>query len=74
MIALGIPFALRGGRTSGIAVGIGVSLGIGFGFYIVNALLLSFGQEGVIPPVIAAWAANAIFAAAAVWLTMTVNR
>lgn len=74
MAFLGIPFALRSGRTSGIAVGVGLSLGIGFGFYIVNALLLSFGQEGVIPPVVAAWAANTIFAAAAVWLTMTVNR
>lgn len=74
MSFLGIPFALRSGRTSGIAVGVGLSLGIGFSFYIINAVLLSFGQEGVIPAVVAAWAANAIFAAAAVWLTMTVNR
>jgi lipopolysaccharide export system permease protein len=74
MAFLGIPFALRSGRSSGIAVGIGISLVIGFSFHIVNALLLSFGQEGVIPPLIAAWAANFIFAGLAVWLTMTVNR
>lgn len=74
MAFLGIPFALRGGRTSGIAVGIGISLGIGFGYFAVNAVLLSFGQAGTLPPLIAAWAANFIFAAAGVWLAMTVNR
>ncbi|HEY6009579.1 MAG TPA: LPS export ABC transporter permease LptG [Geobacteraceae bacterium] len=74
MAFLGIPFALKGGRSSGIAVGVGLSLGIGFSFHVMNALLLSFGQEGVVPSFVAAWAANAIFAAAAVWLTMTVNR
>jgi lipopolysaccharide export system permease protein len=74
MAFLGVPFALRSGRSSGIAVGVGLCLGIGFSFFIINAVLLSFGQEGVIPPVIAAWAANAIFAAAGVWLSMTANR
>ncbi len=74
MAFLGIPFALRGGRTSGIAVGIGISLGIGFGYFAVNAVLLSFGQAGVLSPLVSAWAANAIFAAAGVWLAMTVNR
>ena len=71
---LGIPFALRSGRTSGIAVGIGISLGIGFGYLIVNAVLLSFGQSGALPPVISAWAANVLFAGVGVWLSMTINR
>ncbi|SNB46398.1 LPS export ABC transporter permease LptG [Geobacter sp. DSM 9736] len=71
---LGIPFALRGGRTSGIALGVGVSLGIGFSYLMVNAVLLSFGQSGALPPLIAAWSANLLFTAAGIWLTMTVNR
>lgn len=71
---LGIPFALRGGRTSGIALGIGVSLGIGFSYLMVNAVLLSFGQAGALYPVVAAWASNLLFAALGVWLTMTMNR
>ena len=74
MAFLGVPFALRSGRSSGIAVGVGLSLGIGFSFHIINAVLLSFGQEGVIPPAIAAWASNALYAAAGIWLAMTVNR
>jgi lipopolysaccharide export system permease protein len=71
---LGIPFALRSGRTSGIAIGIGVSLGIGFSYFAINAVLLSFGQAGVLMPLVSAWAANLIFAAAGVWLSMTINR
>ncbi|KAF0217470.1 MAG: YjgP/YjgQ family [Geobacteraceae bacterium] len=74
MAFLGIPFALRGGRTSGIALGIGVSLGIGFGYFMINAVVLSFGQGGVLSPLISAWAANFLFAAVGVWLAMTVNR
>jgi lipopolysaccharide export system permease protein len=74
MAFLGIPFALRSGRSSGIAVGIGMSVAIGFSFYAVNSALLSFGQAGALPPLIAAWAANFIFAAVGVWLTLTVNR
>jgi lipopolysaccharide export system permease protein len=74
MAFLGIPFALRGGRTSGIAVGIGVSLGIGFAYFAINATLLSFGQAGALPPLVSAWAANFIFSAIGVWLSMTVNR
>lgn len=74
MAFLGIPFALRGGRTSGIALGIGVSVGIGLGYFMINAAVLSFGQAGVLSPVISAWAANFLFAAAGVWLAMTVNR
>ena len=71
---LGIPFALRSGRTSGIAVGIGVSLAIGFGYFAINAILLSLGQAGVLPPLISAWAANFLFTGLGVWLAMTVNR
>jgi len=74
MAFLAIPFALRGGRTSGIALGVATSLAIGFTYFIVNAILLSFGQTGVLPPLIAAWSANLLFAAAGVWLAMTVNR
>jgi lipopolysaccharide export system permease protein len=74
MAFLGIPFALRSGRSSGIALGIAISLGIGFSYFIINSTVLSFGQAGVLPPVVSAWAANAIFAALGMWLTMSVNR
>jgi lipopolysaccharide export system permease protein len=74
MAFLGIPFALRGGRTSGIALGISISMGVGFAYFVINSTLLSFGQAGVLSPAISAWAANSIFASMGIWLAMTMNR
>jgi lipopolysaccharide export system permease protein len=73
MAFLGIPFALRGGRSSGIALGIGLSLAIGFAYFIINAILISLGQTGILPPLISAWAANLIFTLSAIWLTLTLH-
>jgi len=73
MAFLGIPFSLRGGRSSGIGIGIGISIAIGFGYFIINALLLSLGQAGALYPLAAAWAANLIFTAAGLWFTLTVD-
>lgn len=73
MSFLGIPFALRSGRSAGVGVGIGISLGIGFAYFVTNAVLLSLGSGAILPPLLAAWAANVLFASAGVWLAMTVN-
>lgn len=61
MVILGIPFALKSGRHSGIAMGIGLSVIIGFSYWIVFAVTISLGYSGVIPPFFAAWSANFIF-------------
>jgi lipopolysaccharide export system permease protein len=73
MAFLGIPFALRSGRSSGIALGIGLSLGIGFLYVIVNSVIISFGQIGLLPPIVAAWATNFIFLLVGTWLSLTVD-
>lgn len=73
MAFIGIPFALRGGRSSGIAFGIGISLGIGFLYVIVNSVIISFGQVGLLPPLVAAWATNFIFILVGVWLSLTLD-
>lgn len=73
MAFLGIPFSLRSGRSSGIAMGVAASIGIGFTYFIINSILVSFGQTGVLSPFISAWAANLIFAGTGIWLAMTVN-
>ena len=73
MSFLGIPFALRSGRSSGIAFGIGLSLGIGFLYVIVNSVIISFGQVGLLPPVVAAWATNFIFLLVGIWLSLTLD-
>ena len=73
MVLLGIPFALRNSRSGGIAMGIGASIGIGFAYFVVNAVLLSYGRSGVLTPVVAAWGANFIFMLSGIWLAMTVK-
>jgi lipopolysaccharide export system permease protein len=71
MVILGIPFALRNSRSGGIALGIGASVAIGFAYFMVNAVLLSYGRSGVLPPLVAAWGANFLFVLSGIWLAMT---
>lgn len=73
MAFLGIPFSMRDGRSGGMGVGIGISIAIGFSYFIVNSLLLSLGQAGAIQPMLAAWTANILFAAAGLWFTLSVE-
>ncbi|HEY3308460.1 MAG TPA: LPS export ABC transporter permease LptG [Desulfuromonadaceae bacterium] len=73
MVILGVPFALRNSRSGGIALGISASIGIGFGYFVVNAVLLSYGRSGVLSPIIAAWGANTIFILGGIWLAMSVK-
>ncbi|WP_327049817.1 LPS export ABC transporter permease LptG [Geotalea daltonii] len=70
MAFLGVPFAVRGSRSSGIALGISASLGIGFGFFVLNSIVLSFGQAGVLSPVISAWSTNGIFLMIGIWFAL----
>ncbi len=73
MVILGVPFALRSSRSGGIALGIGASIGIGFAYFVVNAVLLSYGRSGVLPPLVAAWGANFLFVLGGIWLAMSVR-
>ena len=57
-----IPFALSSPRSGGRAVGIGVALVIAVGFWMVNAVAVAFGRADLLPPVLAAWTANIVFA------------
>jgi lipopolysaccharide export system permease protein len=74
MVLLGMPFAVRSGRSVSTALGIGQSLAIGFIYFALNALLISLGHNGVLPPFVAAWSANFIFAMIGVWLMLTLEQ
>ena len=73
MVILAIPFALRSSRSGGMALGVGASVAIGFAYFVVNAVLLSYGRSGVLPPIVAAWGANIIFMLSGIWLGMSVR-
>ncbi len=74
MVVLGIPFALKTGRTSGIAMGIGAGVAIGFAYFIINAAVQSYGRSGILPPLAAAWGANLVFVLTGIWLSLTVKQ
>jgi len=49
-------------------IGIGTSIVIGLLYYAVIAVSLALGKAGLLPPAVAAWSGNVIFAAVGVYL------
>jgi LPS export ABC transporter permease LptG/LPS export ABC transporter permease LptF len=69
MALLGVPFAFKVGRRGALA-GIGVGLGLGMAFLVMSTLFTKFGDVGALPPLLAAWAPNVLFATAAAYMTL----
>lgn len=67
VMLIGIPFALNKVRSKAMA-SMGIALAIALAFYSVNATFLALGRGGFIPPIIAAWAANVLFAGGGIYL------
>jgi LPS export ABC transporter permease LptF/LPS export ABC transporter permease LptG len=63
---LGLPFAFRYGRRGAVA-GIGVAILLGLTYFFVTSLFVKLGEAGALPPVLAAWSANALFGLGAAW-------
>jgi LPS export ABC transporter permease LptF/LPS export ABC transporter permease LptG len=66
VVCLGAPFAFLVG-TRGAIGGLAVAVGIGIVYRAVAALLESMGTVGLLPPVLAGWAPDAIFSFLAVY-------
>jgi lipopolysaccharide export system permease protein len=62
MALVAIPFALASPRSGGKAVGIGVAIVISVGYWVVHSVALAFARADLLPPALAAWTANIIFA------------
>ncbi len=67
IIMVAAPFALLTMR-GGVMVGIGMSIVIGLLYYAIIAISLALGKAGILPPVIAAWSGNVIFAGVGIYL------
>lgn len=74
MALLGIPFALRTGRSGGMAFGIAMSITLGFLYWIFFAFCLSLGKGGAIHPFISAWIANIAFGSLGVYMFLHVRQ
>lgn len=62
MALVAIPFALASPRSGGRAVGIGVAIMISLGYWVVHYMALAFAKADLLPPFLAAWTANIVFA------------
>ncbi len=62
MALVAIPFALVSPRSGGRAMGIGVAIVIAVGYWMVHSMAVAFAQADLLPPALAAWTANIVFA------------
>jgi lipopolysaccharide export system permease protein len=74
MILIGIPFALKTGRSGGVALGIGVSVLIGFVYGVTFYVFLTFGKSGVLSPFLSAWIPTILFGLAGIFTLMSVKQ
>jgi lipopolysaccharide export system permease protein len=74
MVLIGIPFALKTGRSGGVALSIGLSLMIGFIYGVVFYVFISFGKSGVLPPILACWIPTFLFGLAGIFTLMSLRQ
>ncbi len=70
MAGFGAPLALASNRSGGAARAIALTLGCGFSYWIVHSLAMALGQNGQLPPVLAAWLGNICFGAGSLYLAV----
>ncbi len=72
MTLLGVPFGVTTGRR-GALYGIGLAIILAAVYWLTNTVFIAFGQADLLPPMLAAWAANILFLAMAAYMTLTVR-
>jgi LPS export ABC transporter permease LptG len=72
MMLIAVPFAATTGRK-GALFGIGLGVALSLGYWVTMSVSIAIGQGGAISPLLAAWAPNILFGAAAVYLLLTVR-
>jgi LPS export ABC transporter permease LptF/LPS export ABC transporter permease LptG len=69
---MAVPFAVLTGRGGAMAA-IGIGIGLALTYWITISVFAAMGTGGLVTPIIAAWAPNMLFGAAAVYLLLTVR-
>ena len=72
MTLIAVPFAVTTGRR-GAMYGIGIGIVLALTYWVMISIFAAFGASGVLDPMLAAWAPNLIFGAAAACLLLTVR-
>ncbi|HEX5069840.1 MAG TPA: LptF/LptG family permease [Vicinamibacterales bacterium] len=72
MTLLAIPFGVTIGRK-GALYGIGLATILAGSYFLLMTFFVAFGSAGLLPPMLAAWGANILFAAGATYMILTVR-
>jgi lipopolysaccharide export LptBFGC system permease protein LptF len=72
MALLAIPFAVTTGRR-GAMYGIGIGIALSIAYWVILNVFSALGEGGVLTPTLAAWSANILFGAAALYMVLTVR-
>jgi LPS export ABC transporter permease LptF/LPS export ABC transporter permease LptG len=72
MTFIAVPFAVTTGRR-GAMYGIGIGIVLALVYWTMISVFAAFGAGGLISTVLAAWAPNLLFGAAAIYLLLTVR-
>jgi LPS export ABC transporter permease LptF/LPS export ABC transporter permease LptG len=72
MTLIAVPFAVSTGKR-GAMYGIGIGIVLALVYWVMISVFAAFGMGGLLDPMLAAWAPNLIFGAAAAFLLLTVR-
>jgi len=72
MTLMAVPFAVMTGRGGAMAA-LGVGIGLALTYWITISVFAAMGTGGLVTPLLAAWAPNMLFGAAALYLLLTVR-
>jgi LPS export ABC transporter permease LptG len=72
MTLLAIPFGVTIGRK-GALYGIGLATILAGAYFLLTTFFVAAGSAGLLPPMLAAWAANILFGAGAAYMILTVR-
>lgn len=70
MILIGVPLATRGGHGRALGSAAALALTIGFAYFMILAFARALGQNGTLPPIVAAWLSNVVFALLGLYLVL----
>lgn len=72
MTLIAIPLGVTTGRK-GALYGIGLAIVLAVAYLLTSSLFIAFGSASLLPPPLAAWATNILFAAASLTMLLTVR-
>jgi lipopolysaccharide export system permease protein len=74
MVLIGVPFALKTGRSGGVALSIGISVLVGFAYGVTYYVFLAIGKAGILPPFLSSWTPTLLFGLAGAFTLTSIRQ